>query len=102
MTDFNDAMLKIVGNLKIDEDQAKKMKERHLLFLQTEPNPDGAEMKADADYIYKKYDVEGTEKYKDSIKNDIHMFTHKPNVDDENFTVTQSVAALKYMLLGLE
>lgn len=102
MTDFNDAMLKIVGNLKIDEDQAKKMKEHNLLFLQTEPNPDGAETKADADYIYKKYDVEGTEKYKDRIKNDIHMFTHTPNMDDESFAGTQSGEALKYKLFGLE
>lgn len=102
MSDLNDAMLKIVGNLDIDIEEAKAMKKANLLFLQTEPGVDGRASQADADYIYKKYDVQGTEAYKDRIKNDIHMFTHTPNTDDEHFAGTQSGEALKYKLFGLE
>src|SRR5690606_28672960 len=102
MSDFNDAMLKIVGNLDIDVEEAQRMKKANLLMLQTEPTPDGKAMQADADYIYKKYDVQGTEAYKDRIKNDIHMFTHTSNTDDEKFAGNQSGEALKYKLFGLE
>lgn len=38
MTDLNDAMLKIVGNLDIDVETAKNMKDHNLLLLQTEPS----------------------------------------------------------------
>jgi len=102
MTDFNDAYLKIVGNLKLDVEDAERMKEKRIIFLQTELDGDGKATNADADYIYKKYDVEGTEKYKDRVKNDIHMSTHTPNMDDESFAGTQSGEALKYKLFGLE
>src|SRR5690606_6965339 len=102
MSDFNDAMLKIVGNLDIDAEEAKKMKANNILMLQTEPDAEGRHSQADADYIYKKYDVQGTEAYKDRVKNDIHMFTHTPNTDDENFAGNQSGEALKYKLFGLE
>lgn len=101
MTDFNDAMLKIVGNVDIDASEAKDMKEHNILLLQVEPSAEG-NTHADADYIYKKYDVQGTEKYKDRVKNDIHMFTYTPNMDDESFAGTQSGEALKYKLFGLE
>lgn len=101
MTDFNDAMLKITGNVDIDEDGAKRMKEHNIILLQTKPSVEG-NSNADADYIYKKYDVQGTEKYKDRIKNDIHMFTYTPNMDDESFARNQSGEALKYKLFGLE
>ncbi|WP_339165387.1 phage portal protein [Siminovitchia sp. FSL W7-1587] len=102
MSDFNDAMLKIVGNLDIDAEEAKEMKKNNILMLQTEPDAEGRHSQADADYIYKKYDVQGTEAYKDRIKNDIHMFTHTPNTDDEKFSGNQSGEALKYKLFGLE
>lgn len=102
MTDFNDAMLKITGNLDIDVETAKQMKEHNILLLQTELGPDGSSGQANADYIYKKYDVNGTEAYKDRIKNDIHMFTHTPNMNDEKFGGVQSGESMKYKLFGLE
>lgn len=67
MQDFNDAMLKIVGNLEIDVETAKEMKEHNILMLQTEKDGDGKHGQADADYIYKQYDVAGTEAYKDRV-----------------------------------
>ncbi|WP_080875557.1 phage portal protein [Oceanobacillus timonensis] len=102
MTDFNDAMLKITGNVDIDANDAKQMKEHNLILLQTEPDAEGKQTSADADYIYKKYDVQGTESYKDRVKNDIHMFTYTPNMDDDSFSGNQSGEALKYKLFGLE
>ncbi len=102
MQDLNDAMLKIVGNLEIDVKAAKEMKEHNILMLQTGMDQDGRSGQADADYIYKKYDVAGTEAFKDRIKNDIHMFTYTPNMDDESFASNQSGEALKYKLFGLE
>jgi len=102
MQDLNDAMLKITGNLDIDEDRAKKMKEINILLLQTEPDSDGRQSNADADYIYKKYDVGGTEAYKSRLENDIHKFTNTPNMNDENFGGVQSGEAMKYKLFGLE
>ncbi|MBN6890072.1 SPP1 family phage portal protein [Cytobacillus horneckiae] len=100
--DLNDAMLKIVGNLEIDSDEAKHMRDTNLLFLRTEPNPHGSNTQADADYIYKEYDVSGSEAYKDRIANDIHMFTATPNMNDENFGGVQSGEAMKYKLFLLE
>lgn len=102
MTDFNDAMLKIVGNLEIDVEEAKKMKENNILMLQTEPNSDGKSMQADADYIYKKYDVAGMEAYKSRVLNDILLFTSIPNLLDESFGGNKSGEALKMKLFGLE
>lgn len=101
-TDINDAMLKIVGNVDMDLEGAQKMRDANILFLQTELDADGKPGTADADYIYKKYDVAGTEAYKTRIKNDIHMFTNTPNLDDEQFSGTQSGEAMKYKLFGLE
>lgn len=103
MTDLNDAMLKIMGNLDIDSDEAKAMKKNNILMLQTEPDADGNYGQADADYIYKKYDVSGTEAYKDRIFNNILLFTSIPNLlGDQKGISYQSGEALKMKLFALE
>lgn len=102
MTDLNDAMLVIKGNLDIDAEEAKRQKEYNLLMLQTETDQDGRSGQADAEYIYKQYDVSGTEAYKTRVANDIHMFTSTPNMNDDNFGGVQSGEAMKYKLFGLE
>ncbi|MFG6184221.1 phage portal protein, partial [Staphylococcus aureus] len=56
----------------------------------------------DGGYIYKQYDVQGTEAYKDRLNSDIHMFTNTPNMKDDNFSGTKSGEAMKYKLFGLE
>src|SRR5690625_121860 len=100
--DLNDAMLVIMGNLDIDEEKAKHMKDHNLLFLQTEPNADGKEGSADAKYIYKQYDVQGAEAYKDRIFNNILLFTSIPNLlDDKQGAGPQSGEALKMKLFAL-
>src|SRR5699024_12195332 len=67
MQDLNDALLVIKGNLEIDVKQAQRMKEKNLLMLQTEMDGEGKPSNADAFYIYKQYDVQGTESYKDRL-----------------------------------
>lgn len=102
MQDFNDAMLKITGNLDLDPDEAKEMKRNNILMLQTEPDSEGRHGQADADYIYKQYDVAGTEAYKDRVFNNILLFTSIPNLlDDKKGTSPQSGEALKMKLFAL-
>lgn len=103
MTDFNDAMLKIIGNLDIDVEEAKEMKEHNILMLKTEPNGNGVESKAEADYIYKQYDVSGTEAYKDRLFSNILLFSSIPNLlDDKKSSAPQSGEALKMKLFALQ
>lgn len=102
MTDLNDAMLKIVGSVELDVEEAQKQKEANIILLKPDLLENGNQGNVDADYIYKKYDVAGTEAYKDRIFNDILMFTNTPNLLDSNFSGTQSGEAMKYKLFGLE
>src|SRR5699024_7076001 len=85
----------------IDVDEAKAMKEANILMLQTDVNADGRVSSADADYIYKQYDVAGTEAYKDRVFNNILLFTAIPNLLDEKGGTSQSGEALKMKLFAL-
>src|SRR5699024_12496 len=93
--DLNDAMLKIIGNLDMDIQEAKGMKEHNIIFLKTKPTADGKYNQADADYIYKQYDVQGMEAYKSRLFNDILLFTSIPNLLDEKFGGNKTGEALK-------
>src|SRR5699024_6663765 len=99
-------------------------KEHNIIFLKTKPTADGKYNQADADYIYKQYDVQGMEAYKSrlfndillftSIKkstfvsfksrlfNDILLFTSIPNLLDEKFGGNKTGEALKMKLIGLK
>ncbi|WP_084600138.1 phage portal protein [Pontibacillus litoralis] len=98
MSDFNDALLKIVGDMDFGPEEAKEMKKSNILFLETRSDSS----KADADYIYKKYDVAGAESYKGRLQTDIHKFTNTPDLNDEKFSGQQTGEAMKYKLFGLE
>src|SRR5699024_7028426 len=102
MQDLNDALLVIKGNLEIDVKQAQRMKEKNLLMLQTEMDGEGKPSNADAFYIYKQYDGQGTESYKDRLFNNILLFTSITNLlDDKKGTGNQSGEALKMKLFAL-
>src|SRR5699024_11626470 len=102
MQDLNDAMLVIKGNLEIDVEKAKRMKENNILMLQTEGDADGRAGNADADYIYKQYDVAGTEAYKDRVFNNIFLFTSIPYLlDDKTNTGQASSEAVKMKLVAV-
>lgn len=103
MTDLNDAILAITGNVGLSVTEARKMKDANLLLL-TPPidkltGKEGGSV--DAKYLYKQYDVNGSEAYKSRIANDIHKFTYTPDMNDHNFAGTQSGEAMKYKLFGL-
>lgn len=83
-------------------DNVAKMKDANTLLLQTGISATGQQTTADAGYIYKQYDVSGTEAYKNRLANDIHRFSRIPNLDDDRFNSTQSGIALLYKMIGLE
>lgn len=107
MSDLNDAMLLIKGNVDLgDENLVKLQKEANIFHLQPpeyEKDDMGVtEGNVDAQYIYKQYDVQGVEAYKDRINRNIHMFTNTPDMSDEQFGGQQSGESMKYKLFGLE
>src|SRR5690625_5175115 len=102
MTDLNDAMLKITGNVQMSMDDAKKYREANIMLLEPSKDAEGKEGKVDADYIYKQYDVDGTEAYKNRVRDDILMFTNTPNLLDEKFSGNSSGVAMLFKTFGLE
>lgn len=107
--DLNDAILAIFGRFDLDGYDGKTpleimqmMKEANLFHFEPPVDGDGKEGMADAKYLYKQYDVQGAEAYKNRVANDIHLFTATPNMNDEKFSGTQSGEAMKYKLFLLE
>ncbi|UUY59921.1 phage portal protein [Staphylococcus epidermidis] len=106
MSDLNDAMLLIKGNVDLNEEVATLQKEANVFHLAppeyTTVDDKVTEGNVDAQYIYKQYDVSGVESYKTRIAKDIHTLTNTPDMTDENFGGQQSGEAMKYKLFGLE
>lgn len=103
MSDLNDSLLVINGNLEelgLTPHDVALMKQANTILLQTGMDAQGKQTSASAEYIYKQYDVAGTEAYKDRLINDIHKMANIPNIDDEQFG-NQSGIAMQYKLLGL-
>ena len=74
----------------------------NMVHLQPGVTANGTEGKADAKYIYKQYDVQGSEAYKQRLEDDIHKFSNTPDLSDKAFGGNQSGEAMKYKLFGLE
>ena len=111
MTDLSDAILAIFGVIEQPEgmtkneqlEYAKSMRQARMMFFKPPTDSDGkAAGDVDAKYLYKQYDVAGTEAYKDRIENAIHKFTNTPDLTDDNFAGNQSGEAMKYKMFGLE
>lgn len=105
MTDFNEATLVISGDLNLYKYSVKEMiemKKANLLLLKNGMNPDGSAAQTDAKYVYKQYDVTGTEAYKERLQKDIHKISFVPDLTDEAFSGTQSGEAMKYKLFGFQ
>lgn len=100
--DLQDALLKIVGDVEMSVEEAKQQKDANVIFVKPSVDSEGKVGSADADYIYKQYDVQGMEAYKDRLQTDIHKFTFTPDLSDANFSGSQTGEALKYKLFGLE
>lgn len=105
MTDFNDAIMVLEGNIKNagDADYMRRMKDARMMVLVPDDsgldNHPGA-MKAS--YLTKSYDVAGVEAYKNRIKEDIFNTAAVPNLSDDAFSGQSSGEALKYKLFGLQ
>ncbi|EJH4456649.1 phage portal protein [Staphylococcus pseudintermedius] len=102
MTDLNDAMLAVIGNVDLDSEDAKAFRDANMIHLEPGTNANGSEGKAEVKYVYKQYDVAGVEAYKKRLQNDIHKYTNTPDLNDEQFSGVQSGEAMKYKLFGLE
>ncbi len=107
MTDLNDALLVLIGDLELDSEEASKQKQANIMLLEPTQHTDNStgnvkEGRADAKYIYKQYDVAGSEAYKDRLESNIHLLTNTPHMADENFSGNASGEAMKYKLFGLE
>ncbi len=107
--DLNDAILAIFGRFDLDGygdkdplEIMKMMKDANLFHFEPPVDGEGREGRADAKYLYKQYDVQGSEAYKTRLANDIHLFTATPNMTDEKFAANQSGEAMKYKLFLLE
>lgn len=111
MADLADAILFIMGDVEFppDVDTAQKqldymkaMRKGRLMQLVAPKDVDGKEGSVDAKYLYKQYDVSGTEAFKSRIHDDIHDLTLTPDVSDENFGGNASGEAMKYKHFGLD
>lgn len=104
MSDLNEAMLVLKGSIADSDltgDDIKKMKDANILLLESSIGSDGKQRQMDAGYIYKQYDVAGTEAYKKRLQEDIHKFSYTPDFTDKEFG-TSSGIALRYKLIGTE
>lgn len=105
MTDLNDALLVISGDIEaagLNADSAAKMKDANMLLLESGIDMNGNKTAVTAGYIYKQYDVQGVESHKDRIKSDIYETAMVPNLTDEKFSGVQSGEAMKYKLFGFQ
>lgn len=105
MTDLNEAMLVISGDLEssgMTTDDAIKQKDANILLLESGTDVMGNKTQLSANYIYKQYDVAGAEAYKDRVRKDIHEIAMIPDLNDEQFSGTQSGEAMKYKLFGFK
>ena len=105
MSDLNDAILVIKGDLDslgLDATTLAVMKDANLMALGSGISMDGKQTNVDAEYIYKQYDVAGTEAYKDRILGDIFRFANVPDLEDDRFYSGNSGIALEYKLIGLK
>lgn len=104
MSDLNDAALVIKGDLQnsgLAPEDLYLMSQANIFLLQSGTTVDGKQTSVDADYVHKKYDVDGTEAYKKRLLDDIYKLVNVPNIDDDKFG-SQSGIAIQYKLIGLQ
>lgn len=104
MSDLNDALLVVkVDNLdRLGGDNGvKKMSDANIMVIENGVNAQGNTVSGDAHYIYKQYDVAGSEAYKSRLVKDIFKLSNIPDITDEKFG-TQSGIAIQYKLIGLK
>jgi len=125
MTDLNDAMLVIKGDidtltegsellldpespnydqqLKEQVEEKKRilleLKRARLLLLKSGNNAVNGQTNVDASFIHKEYDTAGVEAYKNRLYKNIHTLSRTPDVSDESFAGNASGVAMRYKQL---
>lgn len=89
---FLDAFL-FVANMDLTTEDAAKLRESGILLGHKD---------AVAEYITKSLNETETQVLADSLRDDIHKFSHTPDFTDENFSGNTSGVAMAYKLLSLE
>lgn len=104
MTDLNDAMLKIAGDVVLSVAESEQMKDANIILAQPNKDSEGrVSPTPEVDYIYKKYDVQGSEAYKTRLADDILRFTSMPDLTNyKSSSGGDSASAMKMRLFGLE
>ena len=77
------------------------MHKANTYLLQSGVDINGKQTNLSAEYIYKQYDVDGTEAYKKRLIDDIYKLVNVPNLDDDRFN-NQSGIAIQYKMIGLK
>lgn len=94
MFQYNDEALLMVRKLgDVSDDDIKQMKEDGVVVF-----PEDGDM----NWLLKTIDDTALENYKKRIRDDIHIFSNVPNLNDENFGGNLSGVAVGYKLWGME
>lgn len=104
MSDMVEALLVISGAVEgVDWDTAlERMEDKNVLTLGEGVSRDGSSRPVTAEYIFKQYDVAGTDSVFNRLKSDIHKFSKVPDMSDEQFSNNASGISMRYKLIGLE
>lgn len=105
MSDLNDALLVIKGDLEasgLTPTDAEKMKRANMLVLESGMTVSGTQTSVDAGYIYKQYDVTGTEAYKTRLLRDFYSNIGLIDVQNDSSFSASSGIAIRYKLVDLE
>ena len=104
MSDLNDSTLVLnVDSIDafVENGGMQAVTDSNVVILENGVNAAGATTQGKADYIYKQYDVAGTEAYKKRLNDDIFRLSNIPDMTDDQFG-TQSGIAIQYKLIGLK
>lgn len=104
MEDLNDAMLKVAGDVNLSTSEAEQMKDANIILARPNKDSDGkVSPTPDVDYIYKKYDVQGSEAYKTRLADDILKFTSMPDLTNyKSSSGGDSASAMRMRVFGLK
>lgn len=105
MADFVDAILGIFGDIDLsvlDEEWVENVTENNIGIFKSAVDATGKSNPLEARYLYKEYDVNGKEANSNRLENDIHKFSHTPDLTDEKFGGNVSGVAMSYKLMGVD
>lgn len=105
MSDLNDALLHIHGDIESQGWEVAdiiQMMQANILVSESGIDSNGNKTAVGAEYLYKQYDVQGIEAYKDRLKEDIYQISMVPDLSDEQFAGNQSGVAMIMKTFGFQ